>query len=76
LYPYKQQVKAHAVFDIYAQFTDIYQHLDKLNLHSQEPTLHIEEAGEFSGGLGPDQYPLPDEIQTKINEQKEGYKEY
>jgi hypothetical protein len=60
-YPDIRKVKAGAVFDLYVKFTDIYQRLDKLHLHSQEPGLYIEEAGEFTTDHSPPQS-LPDEI--------------
>jgi hypothetical protein len=57
------------------KFQDVYQHLDKLHLYSQEPALHIEEAGDFRTDFTftPPQQ-LPAEIQNIKNDGK-GYEE-
>ncbi|GHU13466.1 hypothetical protein FACS1894161_3460 [Spirochaetia bacterium] len=68
--PYTFQVKHYDIFDIYIKLSDIYMHLDKAHLYSIEPSLTIEEAGEFAdynpSGLppriNPSQYPLPPDV--------------
>jgi len=59
--PYRLQVKYGSVLDFYVKFTDIFQHLDKDLIYSQVPNADIEEAGEFSNYLFPNQI-LPEII--------------